>query len=434
MLKVFLKKSIYLLSIILFVFLPGHVLAQQTSADTLHLTITKAEEIFLQKNLILLANQYNVDINKALVQQAKLWDNPILNTDQNIYDGKFFRHTTTNDIKYGQIYIQVQQLLRTAGKRNKLVQLSSDNVTLSQLQFNDVLRSLKYSLQSDFVETIHLLKIKTVYDNEIIEVEKLVKGMDEILKLGDISLKENIRLKALLFSLRNEEINVNTALIPIQSEIKLLLQLDETGFIKPDLTYSLPNLIIEKLPQNDSLVNLAYANRTDILLSKSQLDFQKDNLIYQKSLAKPDVTLGVEYDQNSSYIRNLYGLTASIPLNIFNKNQGNVSAAKLGIKQQEVQVDFQNNKVKNEVQTSVNKIKYYQQINNKEQLDFSNTYDKLFQNMLESYQQRRTNLLEFIDFIDAYKDTKLKLIEQHIALVKAFSEINYITNQNIIKL
>ena len=151
-------------------------------------------------------------------------------------------------------------------------------------------------------------------------------------------------------------------------------------------------------------------------------------------MAKPDVTLGVEYDQNSSYIRNLYGLTASIPLNIFNKNQGNVSAAKLGIKQQEVQVDFQNNKVKNEVQTSVNKIKYYQQINNKEQLDFSNTYDKLFQNMLESYQQRRTNLLEFIDFIDAYKDTKLKLIEQHIALVKAFSEINYITNQNIIKL
>ena len=54
--------------------------------------------------------------------------------------------------------------------------------------------------------------------------------------------------------------------------------------------------------------------------------------------------------------------------------------------------------------------------------------------MLESYQQRRTNLLEFIDFIDAYKDTKLKLIEQHIALVKAFSEINYIINQNIIKL
>ena len=432
--KRFLKRIMYLISIIVFAFIPEYISAQQTTADTFHLTLPEAEKLFLQKNLILLANQYNVDINKALVQQAKLWDNPILNTDQNIYDGKFFRHKTTDDIKYGQIYIQVQQLIRTAGKRNKVAQLSLDNVTLAQLQFNDVLRSLKYSLQSDFVETIHLLKIKTVYDNEIIEVEKLVKGMDEVLKLGDISLKENIRLKALLFNLQNEVVNVNTALIPIQSEIKLLLQVDENSFIKPVLTYSLPNLITEKLPLNDSLVNLAYSNRTDILLAKSQLNFQKDNLIYQKSLAKADLTLGVEYDQNSSYIRNLYGLTASIPLNIFNKNQGNIKAAKYSIKQQEVQVDFQNNKVKNEVQTSVNKIKYYQQINNKEQLNFSQAYDKLFQNMLESYQQRRTNLLEFIDFIDAYKDTKLKLIEQHIALVKAFSEINYITNQNIIKL
>ncbi len=420
--------------LIVILFFTSRITAQLIKGDTVSISIPQAEEIFIKKNFVLLATQYNVDINKALVQQAKLWDNPMLNTDQNIYDGKFFRHKTTDDIKYGQIYIQVQQLLRTAGKRNKLAQLSLDNVTLSKLQFNDILRSLKYSLESDFVETIHLLKIKTVYDNEIIEVEKLVKGMDEVLKLGDISLKENLRLKALLFNLQNEVVNVNALLIPIQSEIKLLLQLDENSFVKPALTYSLPNLINEKLPLNDSLINLAVTNRTDLLLAKSQLDFQKDNLIYQKSLAKADVTLGVEYDQNSSYIRNLYGLSASIPLNIFNKNQGNIKAAKFSIQQQEVQVNFQNNKVKNEVQTSVNKIKYYQQINNKEQLNFSQAYDNLFQNMLESYQQRRTNLLEFIDFIDAYKDTKLKLIEQHIALVKAFSEINYITNQNIFKL
>jgi len=67
MIKRVLKIHIYSLSIMLFAFLPGHIWAQQTTADTLHLTITKAEEIFLQKNLILLANQYNIDINKALV-------------------------------------------------------------------------------------------------------------------------------------------------------------------------------------------------------------------------------------------------------------------------------------------------------------------------------------------------------------------------------
>lgn len=89
---------------------PKLLSAQQINTDTLQLTVPKAEEIFLQKNLSLLANQYNVDINKALVQQAKVWDNPVLNTDQNIYDGKFFRHTTTDGQQFGQLYLKCNSL------------------------------------------------------------------------------------------------------------------------------------------------------------------------------------------------------------------------------------------------------------------------------------------------------------------------------------
>ena len=68
----------------------------QTIADTLQLSFPEAEKVFLQNNLSLLAGKYNVDINKALVQQARLWDNPILTTDQNIYDkqGDFFKHNS----------------------------------------------------------------------------------------------------------------------------------------------------------------------------------------------------------------------------------------------------------------------------------------------------------------------------------------------------
>ena len=95
----------------------------QNEVDTLRLNIPAAEKIFLQKNLSLIAARYNVDINTALAEQAKLWDNPILNTDQNIYDGSFFRHNSNS----GQVYLQVTELIRTAGKRNKLAQLSVDN-------------------------------------------------------------------------------------------------------------------------------------------------------------------------------------------------------------------------------------------------------------------------------------------------------------------
>ena len=54
--------------------------------------------------------------------------------------------------------------------------------------------------------------------------------------------------------------------------------------------------------------------------------------------------------------------------------------------------------------------------------------------MLKSYEQRQLSLLEFIDFMDAYKDTKLKMVEQHNGLVHAAADLNYAVGNDIIKL
>src|SRR5260221_12854722 len=114
-------------TLLLFI-LSSFCLRGQSVTDTVKLDMPQAEKIFLQKNLSLLAAGYNVNINEALIKQAKLWDNPMLVTDQNIYDGKFFRHNSDN----GQVYVQVQQLIRTAGKRTKLAQLATDNTQLAK--------------------------------------------------------------------------------------------------------------------------------------------------------------------------------------------------------------------------------------------------------------------------------------------------------------
>lgn len=45
--------------------------------------------------------------------------------------------------------------------------------------------------------------------------------------------------------------------------------------------------------------------------------------------------------------------------------------------------------------------------------------------MLQSYEQRKIGLLEFIDFMDAYKDAKLKMVEQHNGLLHATEDPNY---------
>jgi len=418
------KKYIFLL---FFIFISFCSKAQLVT-DTLKLDLPQAEKIFLQKNLSLLAAGYNVNINEALIKQVKLWDNPMLVTDQNIYDGKFFRHDNEN----GQVYVQVQQLIRTAGKRTKLAQLATDNTQLAKEQFDDVMRGLRYTLQSDFVEMNHLLKIKKVYDGEIAEMQRLVNGMNEEFKAGNISLKDNMRLKALLFGLQNELVNVQGQLMPLQTEVKFLLQDSTQSFIQPQFNYQLPDIINYKIPEADSLITRAIASRPDAKIAQTQLDFQNHNLVYQKALAKPDVTVGPEFDQRNSYAPNYVGLSVSLPLNVFNKNQGNIKSAQFAVKQQAVIKDLQTAKIESEVNSALQKFLYYQKINNADQLSFSKQYDDLFNNMIKSYQDRQLSLLELIDFIDAYKDSKLKLTDQHNSLIKAAADLNYTTNSTII--
>ena len=420
------------LQIVLLITLISTTAPAQLPADTVKLSLPEAEKIFLQKNFLLIAAKYNIDANKALVRQAKLWDNPVLSTDQNIYDsqGGFFKHDNT----IGQFYVQVMQLIKTAGKRSKAAQLAVDNTTLSQEQFEDILRSLRYTLRSDLLEVNHLLKIKKVYDGEITELNKLVAGMDLQLQAGNSSVKDNLRIKALLFSLQNELVNVGVQLMPVENEIRVLLSTTENKFIAPQLEYKFGELTTITVPAVEDLMKQAETNRPDAKMAQTQLQFQQHNLVYQKALAKPDLSIGAEYDQHSSYAPNYVGLAISIPLNILNHNQGNITSAKFAIQQQKVLTDQIAFKISNDISAAVDKLKFYQNVNNLQQLDFSRQYDALFANMLKSYQERQMSLLEFIDFMDAFKDNKLKLIEQHNGLVHAIEDLNYLVNTTVVPL
>lgn len=424
------RKLSFLLLGLLF-FLVKNV-AAQSNIDTVQLPFPAAEKIFLQNNLSLLAGKYNIDVNKALIQQAKLWDNPVLSTDQNLYDqqGGFFKHNSET----GTFYVQVMQLIRTAGKRNKAVQIATDNTTISQQQFEDLLRTLRYVLKNDLLEVNHLLKIKKVYVKEIEEVNKLVKGMDLQLQIGNVSVKDNLRIKALLFSLQNELVSADAQLISLQSEIKLLLNNNETKFIAPTLEYKFGELTTALIPNTDSLVQIALSNRPDAKIAQTSVALQNHNLIYQKALAKADISVGTEFDQRSSYAPNYVGLAVSLPLNIFNRNQGNIAAAKFTIQQQQAIADQTYAKIKNDIQSAITKFLFYQGVNNRQQLDFSQQYDALFANMLKSYEQRQMSLLEFIDFMDAYKDNKLKLVDQHNGLIHAIEDLNYAVGADVINL
>lgn len=413
-------------------FIPG-LLKAQTNIDTLKLTIPQAEEIFLQKNLTLIASQYNVEINKAFVQQAKVWDNPTLVTDQTLYDGKFFRHTKVNGVPYGEVYIQLQQVIRTAGKRNKLIQLSQDNVLTAEAQFTDVMRNLKYILTTDLNNLNQLQNIASIYKSEMLNLQTLVAGMDEMLKIGDVSQKDNVRIKALLFSLQSDYTDNIRQQQDLQNEIRTMLQLNPAVWIIADAGEKINPLSIKQLSIG-SLQDSALINRPDLNLARKQLLLQQHNLSYQKSLVVPDLTVGVEYDRLNSYTPNYYGLAVSLPLPLFNRNKGNINAAQTSIKQADVVVKQSEQQVNNDVFNAWQKLITTTDFLSDSNTSFQSNYDFLLRNMIDSYKKRQVSLIEFIDFFASWKETRMTQLSQINNQRNAAAELNYTINQNIVTL
>src|SRR3954453_11694531 len=180
--------------------------AQAARSDTISLTLAQAEQQFLNKNLTLLAGHYNVGANKALIDQARVWDNPVLITDQNIYaNGNFMSHGKGEDgMPTGQVFIQIQQLIKTAGKRSKQIDMAVTTAEMSELQLQDVLRNLKYQLRSDYYNISQLFSIQQIFSIELQEMNHLLTAMEGQLKAGNIAQREYLRVQALVNSLQQD--------------------------------------------------------------------------------------------------------------------------------------------------------------------------------------------------------------------------------------
>src|SRR5215469_6276016 len=106
----------------------------QPAMDTLQLPLPAAEKMFLDSNLQLLAQRYNIDVQRALILQAKLWSNPNLSVAQGpiipIYDPNS-QYPHSNFFYHSELSAQVSQLILLAGKRGKQIRLAQANTKLA---------------------------------------------------------------------------------------------------------------------------------------------------------------------------------------------------------------------------------------------------------------------------------------------------------------
>jgi len=200
------------------------------------LTLQDCERQFLDKNLMLLASHYNIDQAQAAVLQSKIWDLPQIGGEVNAWapnnDQKFF-----NAGKEGQKAAYIQQVIKIGGQRKNQIELAKSNAAITQLDFDQLLRDLKFQLRTAFFaiyfDTQSIAEIDKQRDN----LKTLIDAYSVQTQKGNVSLKDLVRLQNLYLSLKSDRNALMTEILNNKNVLITLLNSNDINLTPaPTLT------------------------------------------------------------------------------------------------------------------------------------------------------------------------------------------------------
>ena len=403
---------------LLFLLLAGKMCAQQVAGT---LTLKEAEQRFLERNLSLIAEQYNIDMAQAQVLQAKLFENPVISLEQNVYNrlnGKYFDFG-----KEGEAVVEIEQVIHLAGQRNKQVRLEKINKEIAEYQFEEVMRTLRQELNEKFVEVYFLSKSIAIYEKEVNSLQVLLGGMKIQQEKGNISLMEISRLESMLFSLRKEKNERENDLLTTRGELNLLLNLPEDTQVQLSLD--------EEVLQQLDLSQLSFADlkaiineRPDQKIARSTVNASRANLKLQKSMAFPEFSVKGNYDRVGNFINDYFAIGVSLSVPIFNRNQGNIKSARLSVLRNNSLAELARRQADNELFACYTKLEKALELYRSSDYELERDFNRIIEGVNAGFQKRNISLLEFIDYYEAYKETCLQLYDVKKGVVMAVEELN----------
>ena len=293
---------------------------------------------------------------------------------------------------------------------------------------------MKYQLRTDFYDLYFLQNSLRFYNRSIPNITKTIQSVENAYSKRAMLLSEVIRLKALLLSLENEKLGIETQISELQNDMRVLMH--DTSM---NSNYYIPRFDIQKYDNADfnnlsidDIISEGIKNRPDYRSTESSVKLDQANLSLQNSLAVPDLTIGGRWSRAGSYIPEYYALSFSIDLPFFNRNQGNIEIAKLNLLSDEVNQMLSRTNAEREIRNAFHKAaetdRLYKSIDKK----FISQYDTLAEGVAENFRNRNITIVEFTDFYESYRASIIQLNQIQNNRIDAIENLNFRTGTDLI--
>lgn len=393
--------------------------------DTLRITLRQADSLLVARNLSLIAFYYEIDKAEALRIQARLFNNPELFSEWNLYNPSASKWVDAG--RNGQRIIGIQQVFRIAGQRNLSVKLADEEKRMTESQYNELARALRYELHVSFYR-YHFLRLAIEnIRSQMGLLKNLIDVYGDQYKKGNISLQELTRLNTTYFTINNQVKDVQQELVTLQETLRVLLA--EQQFIVPQFTevntHDLSNASL------DQLLNRAFENRPEIQTIQHIEKQHELRYALARREAVPDLTAGLLYDRAGSYVNNYTAFTLGLNIPIFNRNQGQIRSARIGIQQSKVMMQSQQQQIRSEVQTAWNVLHILEEQYTAVGEGYEDELHLLSAGLVNNYSKNNISLLEFTDLFEAYNTNIIQYNQLKADLNKAYEELIYAVGEDI---
>jgi cobalt-zinc-cadmium efflux system outer membrane protein len=374
-----------LFSIGLLVSLPFFLLAQKP------LTIIEALQQAKANNPDLKTAKYNIDITASDTITAAIKPNPALNFQiLQLFDSRFVPEGASLLSRNGrQFWMQLTKLFQIKNQRKSKMDYARKNYEMSQLFYENAERNLYYVVANQWLDTWILQKRVKVITETQANIDTLVKINENRLKNEVITKTELIRTKILSEQFDAQLLAHNRDYVHNLRFLKYLIGTADSVYITEGQFMDMDIVLPE-----DTLLNRALTERVDMRMAKSHIRVHEANLQLQKALSYPLPELGVIWNpQNSAPYAGVY---ATFPLRIFDKNQGEIQKAKVGLEQVKTEAEALDLRIRNEInrayfdyQTQQLRLKQFSRIVEQSQV--------VLNTVRYAYLRGNTTIIDFLD-------------------------------------
>ncbi|MBV8830834.1 MAG: TolC family protein [Acidobacteriaceae bacterium] len=317
-------------------------------------------------------------------------------------------------------------------KRELRLQSAQQTTDVTISQYADQKRGMIFTLRNAFVQTLQAKAVLQNARNNLEYWDRELSVNKSRWKNGD---EAEVDYDRLLLERVQFESDYETALVNLRTAKISLLQLlnDRTPIEQFEVTG--PFEYSDELKTLEELRTLALANRPDLKAAVESVALAKTNYDLAVANGSTDPTFGAWYTHNGSFNNpnayNTLGLSVSIPLRIFDRNQGEKTRTKIDITRNERLRDAAQAQVFNDVdsayvtlQSALNLLRPYRK-------DYLSLSTAIRDKVAFAYQRGGASLLDYLDAEKAFRDTRLAYINLVGSYLVAAAQMNMAVGEEV---